>query len=186
MNLDELKLLASTCTNCELHAGRIKPVFDKGNPNTRLFICGMVPAKEENYSGIPFYGKAGKLLDVILEQTGLTLESVYITNLVKCLLAAGKKLDQSCIDNCIPYLINQIVLIMPKVIIALGKDATVGLIGPIDSMKAVVGKPQKYLNDIIVLPTYHPSYLLRAGGEKHKDFGEVIGNFRMAKTLAGI
>jgi len=184
LDLQTLQNIASSCTLCELYRGRSNPVFAKGNPQSELMICGMVPADEENKVGLPFVGRAGKLLDKILADVGLTLDSVYITNLVKCYLAAGLSLQQPWIDSCLPYLIVQIDIINPKVILTLGKDASVTLLGidPKTSLGSVVGKVFEYGN-IKVIPTYHPSYLLRGGGEKHKSYSNVIKDFNLAKNL---
>jgi DNA polymerase len=170
---------------CDLYKGRNNPVFAKGNPQSKLMICGMVPADEENKVGLPFVGRAGKLLDKILADTELTLDTIYITNLVKCYLAAGFSLQQSWIDSCFPYLITQIGLIRPKVILTLGKDASATLLD-LDtkiSLGKVRGKVFEYAPDIMVIPTYHPSYLLRGGGENHKSYQGVIKDFNLAKEL---
>ncbi len=184
MDLQTLQNAAALCTACELHKGRINPVFAKGNLNTGLMICGMVPADEENKVGIPFVGRAGKLLDKILADVALTMDDVYITNLVKCYLAAGLLLKSDWIDSCLPYLIVQIDIIKPKVIITLGKDSSITLLG-LDqktSLGSIVGKVFEY-GDAKVIPTYHPSYLLRGGGERHKSYLNVIKDFNSAIEL---
>jgi len=186
MDLELLQQSAASCKGCELHTGRINPVFAKGNPEAKIMVCGMVPADEENKVGLPFVGRAGQLLDKILADIGKTINDVYITNLVKCYLAAGLPLKQSWIDNCLPYLIVQINLIQPKVIITLGKDATFNLLG-LDNKTAlgkVRGTVDQYDSNIKVIPTYHPSYLLRGGGEKHKSYLDVINDFLLAEKIA--
>ena len=192
MNLEEVREAAAVCTECALYKGRKKPVFDKGNPDSHIFICGMVPAKDENEAGIPFVGRAGKLLDEILEDVGISLyvtpnvysDDVYITNLVKCFLAAGKKLENDWINSCAVYLLAQIELLKPKIIIALGTDASKSLIG--DEFKSISDARKKNFslsNGIRIVPTYHPSYLLRNGGKKSKDYVKVIEDFNKAKNL---
>ncbi len=182
MYLYELQHIASNCKQCDLYKGRIKPVFAKGNNDAKIMICGMVPADDENKAGIPFVGRAGKLLDTILRDTGLTLNDVYITNLVKCYLAAGEPLQQDWIDNCMPYLINQIGIIRPRVIITLGKDSSTNLLGMENStsLGSIQGKLFNYSDDIFIIPTYHPSYLLRKGGTKSGDYQKVLDVFQMA------
>lgn len=181
MDLHELQHIASSCTQCALYKGRIKPVFAKGNPKSKIMICGMVPADEENEHGIPFIGKAGKLLDQILKEVSLTLKSVYITNLVKCYLAAGKLLQQDWIDNCLPYLITQIGIIKPKVIITLGRDSSMNLLGFNNkSMGSMRGRVFDCAGRIKIIPTYHPSYLLRKGGKKSNNYQDVLNDFRTA------
>lgn len=184
MTLDELRYSASVCKLCDLHSGRKKPVFDKGNANSHIMIIGMVPAYDENNAGIPFVGKAGKLLDVILYKSSLSLQDVYITNLVKCFLAPGNDLDSKWVESCFPYLIVQINLIKPLVILTLGIPATVNLLG-IDTkipMKDMRGRVFSY-NGIDVVPTYHPSYLIRGGGEKHKNFDDVLEDFDLVNYI---
>ena len=181
----ELESYASDCTLCSLHKGRLHPVFAKGNINSNIFICGMVPAHEENKVGIPFVGRAGKLLDRILESCNLILNDVYITNIVKCCLSPGISLKQDWIDCCLPYLVAQINEIKPKVIITLGKDASDGLFGrKTPSMGSIRGKVFSYGDDIKIVPTYHPSYLLRGGGVNHKHMPRVLKDFELAKTIS--
>lgn len=186
MDLTTLQHAAANCTLCELYRGRNKPVFAKGNSNSRIVICGMVPADEENRLGIPFVGRSGRLLDEILSELGWTLNDVYITNLVKCYLAAGLLLQQHWIDSCLPYLIAQIGIIKPKVIITLGKDASSTLLA-IDSKTSLAKirqtKVYEYSSDIKVIPTYHPSYLLRGGGVGNPKYAEVVQDFILAKEL---
>jgi len=184
MDLNELRNTASICTLCSLYKGRDKAVFDKGNSNSNIMICGMVPADEENKVGLPFVGRAGKLLDNIIEDAGLTLNDVYITNLVKCYLKAGLPLKHEWIVNCLPYLIVQIGLIKPKSIITLGKDASATLLNfdPATALGTILKeKFYKYGDSIKVYPTYHPSYLLRGGGTKHTKYKDVVNKFVLAK-----
>lgn len=183
MDLVELKAKAASCTLCSLHEGRINPVFDKGNPKSKMMICGMVPAHDENMQGVPFVGRAGQMLDKILSY--VNLHNVYITNLVKCFLAAGKSLNQDWIDSCLPYLLAQIQLVDPYVIITLGADSTNALLGMPQGTS--IGKMRNQVHEygrfIKVIPTYHPSYLLRKGGEYSDDFGKVIQDFTLARDV---
>jgi len=146
----------------------------------------MVPAGDENKVGIPFVGRAGQLLDKILAKLSLTLDDVYITNLVKCYLTAGLSLQSDWIDACLPYLITQIGVIRPKVIITLGKDASITLLGM--EQKTVLGRIRGRVFDygpsIKVIPTYHPSYLLRGGGENHRSYADVIADFSLAEKIS--
>lgn len=149
-------------------------------------ICGMVPADEENKVGLPFVGRAGQLLDNILADVDWTLIDIYITNLVKCFLAAGLPLNPYWVESCLPYLVVQINLIRPKVILCVGKDASVALLG-MDS-KIVLGKIRgkvfDYAPGIKVIPTYHPSYLLRGGGVNHKSYPTVLEDFKLAREIS--
>lgn len=182
MDLDTVEQHAAACTMCELNINRIKAVFARGN-SSDFIICGMVPGPDENKIGSPFVGRAGQLLDIILDQTELT-DKVYITNIVKCALKPGISLQQDWIDNCIQYLLAQIFILQPKVIITLGGDATNGLLGlPLDTkIGQLRGKAHDYL-DMYVVPTYHPSYLIRGGGVQHKQYDKVIEDFELAKFI---
>jgi len=182
MDLETLQQRASCCNLCSLHEGRNKAVFAKGNRSAKLMICGMVPADEENKTGLPFVGKAGKLLDKILIDSRLLYDDVYITNLVKCYLAPGFPLKQEWIDACLPYLLVQINNIKPRVILTLGKDASVALLG-MDSnvtMSSLCGKVFEYTQNIKIVPTYHPSFLLRKGGTGSVYYEDVVNSFRTA------
>lgn len=185
MYLQTLEAAAAVCECCDLHKNRIKPVFAKGNPEADLMICGMVPGPDENEAGSPFVGRAGKLLDVILDKVDLTLDDVYITNTVKCALKPGISLTEGWISSCLAFLLAQIAFVNPKAIITLGADATNALLGlPLDTKIGFMrGKVQPYYY-MHVIPTYHPSYLLRGGGEKHKYFNRVIEDFELAVIIS--
>ena len=186
MNLHQLEKAAAICTECELYKGRINPVFAKGNPKSKIMICGMVPAWEETRAGIPFVGRAGQLLDIILEQINLTLNEVYITNICKCFLAPGKSLKQEWIDVCLPYLLVQIDIIKPKVIIALGADTSNALVVRGDEKKRAIGHMRGRIykfGETSVVPTYHPSYLVRGGGQQSPGYNDVINDFLLAKSI---
>ena len=182
ITLDEMREIAAVCTLCDLHKGRNKAVFDKGNPESKLMICGMVPAYDENREGFPFVGSAGKLLDKILAKAALSPQDVYVTNLVKCFLAPGKPLMPIWISSCLPYIIGQISIIRPSIILCLGLDAAKSLLNLPDDvkMKNIRGRVSNYSDTIEVIPTYHPSFLLRSGGEKSDYFGRVVEDFDLA------
>jgi DNA polymerase len=184
MNLNTLEKVAANCKLCALHKGRKNPVFAKGDTKAKFFICGMVPAQEENEAGMPFVGRAGKLLDNILEDVNLSLKDVYITNLVKCFLAAGEPLEQEWIDSCLPYLIAQVNMIEPIVIVALGKDASNALTLPDEDFPMYKLRKNVYNYGCVkVVPTYHPSYILRKGGKNSEDYQKVISDFEKAKNI---
>lgn len=175
MDLELLQSECAKCTLCELHKGRNKPVFSRGVVSD-VMICGMCPGPDENLVGLPFVGTAGKLLDkILMESLGHT--NVYITNLVKCFVQPGIKLDNIWMTSCLPYLIVQIKLIQPKVIIALGKDVSNFLLSNDLQMKDMRGKIFDYFGSKLLV-TYHPAYLARAGGIKHKHFQVVVEDFK--------
>jgi uracil-DNA glycosylase family 4 len=181
--IGRLREQVAICELCNLHKTRVNPVFDKGNPNAVLMICGMVPARDENEQGTPFVGRAGKLLDTILVAAGLTYDDVYITNLVKCFVAAGQSLEKSWVESCRPYLAEQIRIIKPIVIITLGADSSrslCDLAGNIPMYK-MRGRALYHSKETMIVPTYHPSYLLRKGGIESDAYKEVMKDFELAK-----
>lgn len=179
--LEEIRRVAAECNVCDLHEGRVNPVFDKGNSKAKIMICGMVPAHDENMAGLPFVGRAGKLLDIILSEVDLSYDDVYITNLVKCFVAAGKSLSKDWIDSCRPFLDQQIHLIKPHVIITLGADASKSLADLNFPMGKMRGKVLYHADNVLHVLTYHPSYLLRGGGIKSDNYPKVIEDFELAK-----
>jgi len=187
MTLEELEAIAANCTLCSLCKTRTNPVFAKGNPQARLMICGMVPGPEEDKAGIPFVGRSGQLLDKILANVGITLDNVYITNLVKCWLKPGLNLQSDWIATCMPYLIAQLSVIQPYVVITLGLPASTTFLGlsAETRMGSIRGKVYTYsaATKIEVVPTYHPSYLLRKGGESSDDYPKVLDDFELANYI---
>jgi DNA polymerase len=141
-------------------------VFGEGNLDAELMFIGEAPGEEEDKQGVPFVGRAGELLTKMILATGLTREMIYIGNIVKCRpdmpvgVSGNRKPTKQEMETCIPYLHSQISLIRPKVLVALGATAIAGLTGNIEPMGQLRGKFLDY-RGIPVMPTYHPSYLLR-------------------------
>jgi len=189
MKLDEIEVIAAGCTQCDLHQTRTNPVFARGNEKSPIMICGMVPGPDENEAGSPFVGRAGKLLDSIIEYVGI--EEPYITNLVKCWLKPGLPLKDEWVAPCLQYILAQIFAVKPRVILTLGRDATLGLLGVPSSanwkMYKLRGKPHHFSTceafKCEIVPTYHPSYLLRGGGKKHEKYPSVIEDFELAQYI---
>lgn len=186
MNLDTVQQVAKHCILCSLCENRIKPVFGRGNPDADIVVCGMCPGPDENRIGLPFVGTAGKILDGpdgVLQQvfTGETEPNDYvnITNLVKCFVQPGTKLNKQWMVRCLPYFVAQIHFIKPKVIIGLGGDVCNFLLNNDLKIGQMRGKEYKYMGAKFI-PTYHPSYLARGGGIKHKHFNIVVEDFRQA------
>jgi DNA polymerase len=171
MTLEELAREARGCNLCRLAATRKQVVFGEGNPNARLMFIGEGPGKDEDASGRPFVGRAGQLLTRIIEN-GLKLkrDEVYIANVVKCrptvdgLGQRDRPPSPDEVAACGPYLKQQIELVSPEVIVTLGNPATKFLLGTAEGITRLRGKWQSY-NGIPVMPTYHPSFLLRNGGD---------------------
>jgi DNA polymerase len=187
LDLKIVEITAAKCELCELSGRRNKPVFAKGSPDSKIVVCGMCPGPNENEVGIPFVGDAGKILDaILLEAFGKDSSSldVYITNLVKCFVPPGTELDPHWMSSCLPYFLVQLKLIQPKVIIALGRDVSNFLLNNENSMGSMRGNVYKYMG-INLMSTYHPSYLARGGGVKHKAFEIVVNDFKQTLYYLG-
>ena len=148
------------CTKCELCKTRTNTVFGTGNKNATLMFIGEAPGASEDMEGIPFVGKAGKLLDKYLSASGLSRDEVYIANILKCRPPQNRDPEQAEQDMCIEYLREQIRLINPKIIVCLGRIAAMRLIKPDFKITAEHGKWFKK-GAFKICAVYHPSALLR-------------------------
>jgi len=154
------------CTRCKLHAlGRRQIVFGVGNPRAELMFVGEAPGADEDIQGEPFVGRAGQLLTKIIEAIGLRREDVYIANVIKCRPPNNRNPEPDEVEQCEPFLFRQIDTIRPKVIVALGKFAAQSLLRTTDPITRLRGREYKY-RDAILMPTYHPAYLLRTPSAK--------------------
>lgn len=159
-NLDDLYNLIKDCKKCPLYKGRNKFVFGKGNPNADVMVVGEGPGAEEDKQGEPFVGRAGKLLTDILKAINFTREEIYIANVVKSRPPENRTPTMEEMDACLPYLMKQIELIKPKVLLCLGLTATQGLLKKRDSLTSMRGKIFE-MGKIKIMVTYHPAALLR-------------------------
>jgi uracil-DNA glycosylase family 4 len=156
------------CTRCKLHRlGRKQIVFGVGNPNADLMFVGEAPGADEDIQGEPFVGRAGQLLTKIIEAIGLKREDVYIANVIKCRPPGNRNPEPDEVAQCEPFLFRQIDTIKPKVIVALGKFAAQCLLRTSDPITRLRGREYKY-RDAILMPTYHPAYLLRTPSAKRE------------------
>jgi len=158
--LEQLERLISQCTSCKLHKGRNKFVFGSGNLNADVMVVGEGPGAEEDKQGLPFVGRAGKLLTDILKAIKFERDDVFIANIVKCRPPDNRTPLPDEMDTCLPYLKKQIEIIKPKVILCLGLTAAKGLLKKRDSLTSMRGKVFEFEN-IKVMVTYHPAALLR-------------------------
>lgn len=172
--LAELRERALVCTRCpNLVRFRKQVVFGVGNPNAELMFVGEAPGADEDAQGEPFVGRAGQLLTKIIETMGLSRDTVYIGNILKCRpdVPAGapgnRKPTPEEMETCIPWLLDQIEIIQPKVMVALGATAVEGLIGGTVKITHMRGQ-WKAFNGIPLMPTFHPSYLLRGNDIRKK------------------
>ncbi len=156
------------CTRCKLHrAGRRQIVFGVGNPDADLMFVGEAPGHDEDVQGIPFVGRAGQKLTQIIEAIGLKRDQVYIANVIKCRPPGNRNPEPDEVETCEPFLFRQIDTIQPRVIVALGKFAAQSLLRTTDPITRLRGREYKYRNAIL-MPTYHPAYLLRNPGAKRE------------------
>ena len=165
--LEVLKHNILTCTRCpNLVASRTQVVYGVGNPFTELLFVGEAPGEEEDLRGEPFIGKAGQLLTKIIGAMEYTRDDIFIANILKCRpdmpegVSGNRKPKPAEMATCLPWLTQQIDLIKPKVIVALGLTAVEGLLGEPRTMRDVRGKWLDY-QGVPLMPTYHPAYLLR-------------------------
>jgi DNA polymerase len=156
------------CSRCKLHRlGRSQIVFGVGNPAADLMFVGEAPGADEDIQGEPFVGRAGQLLTKIIEAIGMTREEVYIANVIKCRPPNNRNPEPDEVEQCAPFLFRQIDIIKPKVIVALGKFAAQCLLKTNDPITRIRGREYKY-RDAILMPTYHPAYLLRTPSAKRE------------------
>lgn len=172
----------STCQKCEhLVKARTQVVFGVGDPNAQLLLVGEAPGADEDAQGEPFVGKAGQLLTRIIQTMGLSRDTVYIANILKCRpdtpgqSSGNRKPTPSEMATCLPYLLEQIDIIQPRVIVALGATAVEGLFGKTEGITRLRGRWLSF-RDTPVMPTYHPAYLLRnqALSEKRKVWEDML------------
>ncbi|HUD46139.1 MAG TPA: uracil-DNA glycosylase [Candidatus Baltobacteraceae bacterium] len=180
--MEELRRRAMACLKCpHLVKSRKNVVFGVGDVHAQLMFVGEAPGADEDAQGEPFVGAAGQLLTRIIKTMGLSRQTVYIANILKCRpdtpgqLSGNRKPTSDEMKTCLPYLIAQIELIRPKVMVALGSTAIEGLLGKGEGIGRVRGKFQVFRN-IPLMPTFHPAYLLRnqALGEKRKVWEDML------------
>jgi len=135
-------------------------VFGVGNPQADLMFVGEGPGADEDIQGEPFVGRAGQLLTKIIEAIGLRREDVYIANVIKCRPPGNRNPEPDEVAQCEPFLFRQVDTVKPKVIVALGKFAAQCLLRSTEPITRIRGKEFKY-RESILMPTYHPAYLLR-------------------------
>jgi uracil-DNA glycosylase len=153
------------CTRCRLHKGRKNIVFGVGNINADIMFVGEGPGADEDEQGEPFVGRAGQLLNNMISAMGIKRSDVYIANVVKCRPPGNRTPERDECDTCGPFLLRQIEVIRPKVIVALGAVAAKYLLGINDSMANLRGRWYDFKGARLAA-TYHPAYLLRDPRQK--------------------
>jgi len=181
---ESLRKQVAACTKCELHKGRTQTVFGVGNINADWMIIGEAPGRDEDMQGEPFVGRAGKLLNAMLRAIGLQREQVYIANILKCRPPDNRDPRPEEVVCCEGYLKQQIAMIKPKIILAVGRIAAQNLLKvetPIGQMR---GNRYEYPEgNIPVVVTYHPAYLLRSPREKRKSWQDLQMAMKLYKTI---
>lgn len=161
-SLPMLEDQVKSCTRCELAKTRTNTVFARGNPKARLVFVGEAPGADEDAQGLPFVGKAGQLLDKMISAMGLDAEKdVYVCNIIKCRPPGNRRPSTEETNSCIPYLHDQLANVSPKVIVAMGNTSVQALLDTKLGITRLRGQWKLYRGKTLLMPTYHPSYLLR-------------------------
>jgi DNA polymerase len=184
--LERIREDLGECTRCRLHLQRNKIVFGAGNSRAELVFVGEGPGHDEDVQGLPFVGRAGKLLTQMIEAMGLQREQVYICNVVKCRPPENRKPEDDEVATCSPYLYRQLDVIAPKAIVCLGGTAAQALLKTKDSISRFRGTWFEYRGTKL-LATYHPAYLLRnpaAKSEVWKDLQKVMAHLGLKTKRA--
>jgi DNA polymerase len=166
LDLDAMRGVLADCRRCKLCEGRTQVVFGVGNPHARLMFVGEGPGRDEDLQGEPFVGRAGQLLtDMIEKGMGLKRKDVYIANVVKCRPPNNRDPEPDEIAACAPFLRRQVALVKPEVIVGLGKFAVQTLLQTQVAISKLRGRWHVF-EGTPLMPTFHPSYLLRSPSEK--------------------
>ncbi|MGI6702542.1 MAG: uracil-DNA glycosylase [Clostridia bacterium] len=181
---DALEDFCNTCRRCRLNENRNKVVFGKGSKTASLMFVGEGPGRDEDAAGIPFVGKAGQLLDRILEAAGIDENDVYIGNIVKCRPPGNRIPAPDEARACLPYLRNQVYLIKPKIIVCLGATAAKYIID--DGIRITRDRGQWHQRKgYWLMATYHPAALLRDEAKKRpawEDFKSIAAKLKGLKV----
>ena len=172
ISIDSLKKKVSSCTNCALCETRTQTVFGSGALNANLMFVGEAPGRDEDLKGEPFVGRAGQLLTKMIEAMGLSRDQVFIANILKCRPPENRNPSPYEIERCTPFLKKQLSLVSPKVICALGSFAAKTLLDTDTPISRLRGQVHQY-EDISLVPTFHPAYLLRNASMKGKTWEDL-------------
>jgi uracil-DNA glycosylase family 4 len=165
-----------SCKKCDLYKNRTNAVFGKGPVNAEIMLIGEAPGREEDLQGIPFVGKAGKELDSMLSAAGIGIDEVFITNVVKCRPPGNRNPESYEMMKCNPYLVKQVQIIRPKVIVLLGNIALSLVTGEPSGITKMRGKTLEYMS-YPAIPTFHPAYVIRNPGSEKiviEDFKKAV------------
>lgn len=171
---DELAAKVRSCTLCSLHSTRTQAVFGVGNQQAEWLVIGEAPGADEDRQGEPFVGRAGQLLNSMLQAMGFPREQVFIANVLKCRPPGNRDPKPEEASCCAPYLARQIELVNPRIILCVGRIAAQNLLAtdtPIGKLRGQVHRLGVRQRPVVV--TYHPAYLLRSPGEKRKAWDDL-------------
>jgi len=175
----------ASCTACALCRTRRHTVFGVGDPAAQWMIIGEAPGADEDASGEPFVGQAGRLLDNMLASLDMTRDkNVFITNVLKCRPPGDRNPESIEVARCSPYLVRQVELVQPKLILAMGRFAVQALLNTDASIASLRGKLHRY-RDVPVIVTYHPAYLLRNLTDKLKAWEDLVFARQTMQELTG-
>jgi len=167
LSLEAVRQELGDCRRCQLAATRTNLVFGSGNPKAYLLFVGEAPGADEDLQGEPFVGEAGQILTRIITAMGLSRQEVYICNVLKCRPPGNRNPHKDEIELCSPFLLKQVQAIQPKVIVALGTFAAQTLTGTKEAISVMRGRFHDF-HGIPLMPTFHPSFLLRNRGDKQR------------------
>lgn len=173
LSIPELADMVSICTKCPLHQSRRQTVFARGNPQAKLMIIGEAPGFNEDKQGLPFVGKAGMLLNKMLHSIGLDEQDVYIANVIKCRPPDNRPPKDDEIEQCSPYLAEQIALVAPRLLLALGRFAGQFIVKKAIPIKQLRQQMHVYQH-IPCIVSYHPAYLLRNPTDKKRAYQDLL------------
>ena len=180
-NWEQLEADANQCRKCKLCQNRTNVVFGTGNKQADLMFIGEGPGADEDKQGVPFVGKAGKLMNMAFEAIGLKREEVYIANIVKCRPPGNRNPEDDEATACLNYLRNQVILVKPKIVVLLGSVALKNILGKEYGITASRGKWVEK-RGIWYMPTWHPAALLRDENKKIDfimDLKEVMSRYEL-------
>jgi len=164
-NLETIAAEVRACQKCGLAAGRTLAVPGEGNPKSQILFIGEGPGHDEDVQGRPFVGRAGQLLTKIIAAMGFERSEVFIANIVKCRPPENRVPHRDEAEACAPYLLEQIAVLRPRVIVTLGKTAADFFLPNVKAMSSIRGVFQEW-HGLPLMPTFHPSYLIRNEGNK--------------------
>ena len=179
--LADVAVEAADCTKCRLAEGRTQVVFGVGNADADVMFIGEAPGFHEDKQGEPFVGAAGQLLTRMLDEVlSVARQDVYIANVIKCRPPGNRDPQEDEIESCTPWLVEQVSLIQPRVIVTLGNFATKFVLQTAQGITRMRGRTYPWHGRTVV-PTFHPAAILRGGGESSRQFLEFRDDFELVR-----